>query len=209
MNCLNNASDSVIPQILRCIASIVLIGQEEQINFSNNEIWPTLEFIFQNVLFFSSKFNVQYQDSIEIVSSASSLLAALVTPLAGRHADISQVSTISNTLSEVSSYYTDLYALSDDRSELRPILSNLLRVLYAISVEDSTIPYYYSTYLTVFFSFSFIHSSARVRFFLSLPHLLHLPPPLPHRPQNRRQSRPSLRRHLRRLSFARSPRRPP
>lgn len=49
MNCLNNASDSVIPQILRCIATIVLIDREEQINFSNNEIWPTLEFILQNV----------------------------------------------------------------------------------------------------------------------------------------------------------------
>ena len=89
----------------------------------------------------------------------STLLAALVTPLAGQHADISQVSTSSNTLSEVSSYYTDLYALSDDRSELQPILSNLLLVLYAISVEDSTIPYYYSTYLTVFFSFSLFSSS--------------------------------------------------
>lgn len=54
VNCLNNASDSVIPQILRCIASIVLIDREEQNNFSNNEIWPTLEFILQNVSLFSS-----------------------------------------------------------------------------------------------------------------------------------------------------------
>ena len=68
----------------------------------------------------------------------------------GKHADISQVTSISNTLSEVCNYYIDLYAIAEDRSELAPLLHNLLLVLYAVSVEDSSIPYYYSTFLTVF-----------------------------------------------------------
>lgn len=94
-------------------------------------------------------FDSQYQDSVEIVSSTCSLLAALVTPLGGQHADISQVSSISGTLCDVSEYYTDLYALSDDPSELRPILCNLLLVLFAISEEDPSVPDYFSTFLTV------------------------------------------------------------
>ena len=175
VNLLNDATESVLPQVLRSIASIVLVDQEEQINFSNNEIWPSLESVLQNVCSICFH-HAQFQDNIEIVRDTSFLLVALVKPCDGKHADVSQVVSINSTLTEVGSYYVDLYSDSENQSDIHVILDNLLLVFYAISVNDETIPYYYSTFVIV--GIDLCCNVAHLRFICSYFDKLHFSSPL-------------------------------
>lgn len=51
VNILSSMEEDVIPQVLFTLSHICLCGSDEQMNISDNEIWPTLESLFVNVPF--------------------------------------------------------------------------------------------------------------------------------------------------------------
>lgn len=84
--------------------------------------------------------------------------------------------SINSTLTEVGSYYVDLYSDSENQSDIHVILDNLLLVFYAISVNDETIPYYYSTFVIV--GIDLCCNVAHLRFICSYFDELHFSSPL-------------------------------
>ena len=49
MNVLSSVEEDVLPQVLFTLSQMCLCGGDEQINLSDNEIWPTLDMILENV----------------------------------------------------------------------------------------------------------------------------------------------------------------
>ena len=51
MNVLSSVDEDDLPQVLFTLSHICLCGSDEQMNLSDNEIWPTLDMILENVSF--------------------------------------------------------------------------------------------------------------------------------------------------------------